>query len=159
MITAAKSAATSDAYTAATLFAAAALVHLRLEFQMSLETFAASEQLKLRESLALAAGLTRADAYLVTLELRAVAALLREAGGGVQVDAFIACYDAVAAAMVAASLTSASIGIQLLHLQRSCLNRWCSLRQARTARKTMLWSCNSCVNFIQMLKNTGNENV
>jgi hypothetical protein len=95
---------------------ATATVHLKLELEVSLNDFNTTEQLKLQESLALAAGLTRADALMVTLEVHVIGAsalLRRAAGGRIQVDAYIACRDAMAAAAVVAALTPASISNQL----------------------------------------------
>jgi hypothetical protein len=63
---------TPDATAAAAAVPAAAVVHLALVFRVSLTDFNLTEQQRLKESLALAAGLTRADAQLVTLSIRAV---------------------------------------------------------------------------------------
>jgi hypothetical protein len=95
-----------------TVTAATTVVHLVLGFDVPLAYFNEAEQLNLKESLALAAGLSRADAQLVTLHLRAVD-VQRRAATRVEVDAYIACQDGSAAAAVAAALSPSRIGDQL----------------------------------------------
>jgi ribosomal protein RSM22 (predicted rRNA methylase) len=104
---------TPDATAAAAAVPAAAVVHLALVFRVSLTDFNLTEQQRLKESLALAAGLTRADAQLVTLSIRAVTVDSRRTADGIQVDAYIACRSAAAAASVAQVLTPTSISSQL----------------------------------------------
>ena len=91
-------------------------VYLVLKLDISLGNFSMSEQLQLRQSLAVAAGLTPADAQMVTLVVREADAgnvSRRTVRGGIKVDAYIACPDTVAAMKMTQNLSPARIDQQL----------------------------------------------
>ena len=91
-------------------------VYLVLKLDISLGNFSMSEQLQLRQSLAVAAGLTPADAQMVTLVVQEADAgnvSRRTVRGGIKVDAYIACPDTVAAMKMTQNLSPARIDQQL----------------------------------------------
>jgi hypothetical protein len=88
-------------------------VKISLTLPISLADFNASAQRAVAESLAVAAGLPRADAWRVALSFRAARRRLLAAGGGVAVDAVLSMPNAAAAGRAVASLTQAGINAQL----------------------------------------------